>query len=142
MKKKHEMKEMPQENIHAIARLHARPDKTEELNALLASLLEPTREETGCIRFELWQNRESPTEFAIVSTCMMSRLSNITSERATPSGRSPGWPTYWLLRWISVSTMPYGGKLLTNVAYLKTRLPVQHFASMPPNILATETSTR
>jgi quinol monooxygenase YgiN len=59
---------MPQENIHAIAHLHARPDKTDELNALLTSLLEPTREETGCIRFELLQNRQSPTEFAIVST--------------------------------------------------------------------------
>jgi quinol monooxygenase YgiN len=68
MKKKHEIKEMPQENIHAIAHLHARPDKTDELNALLTSLLEPTREETGCIRFELLQNRQSPTEFAIVST--------------------------------------------------------------------------
>lgn len=58
---------MPQENIHAIAHLHALPDKTDELNALLTSLLKPTREETGCIRFELLQNQESPTEFAIVS---------------------------------------------------------------------------
>ena len=58
---------MPQEHVHAIAHLHARPDKTEELNSLLTSLLEPTRQESGCIRFELLQHRESPTEFAIVS---------------------------------------------------------------------------
>jgi quinol monooxygenase YgiN len=58
---------MPKENVHAIALLNARTDKTEELNSLLTSLLEPTRQESGCIRFELWQNREAPTEFAIVS---------------------------------------------------------------------------
>jgi quinol monooxygenase YgiN len=27
----------------------------------------PTRQESGCIRFELLQNRETPTEFAVVS---------------------------------------------------------------------------
>ena len=57
---------MPQENVHAIAVLNASPDKREELNSLLTSLLGPTRQESGCIRFELWQNREAPTEFAIV----------------------------------------------------------------------------
>jgi quinol monooxygenase YgiN len=58
---------MPQQHIHAIAHLNARPDKTEELASLLTSLLEPTRKERGCIRFELQQNRDSPTEFVIVS---------------------------------------------------------------------------
>ena len=55
------------EHVHAIAHLNARPDKAEELDALLTSLLEPTRQEPGCIRFELQQNRDSPTEFAVVS---------------------------------------------------------------------------
>jgi quinol monooxygenase YgiN len=55
------------EHIHAIAHLNAQPDKLEELGALLTSLLEPTRQEAGCIRFELQQNRDSPTEFAVVS---------------------------------------------------------------------------
>ena len=58
---------MPEANVHAIAHLHARPEKTEELKSLLTSLLEPTHLEAGCIRFELMQNRASPTEFAIVS---------------------------------------------------------------------------
>jgi len=58
---------MPKEDVHAIAVLNARPDKTEELNSLLTSLLEPTRQESGCIRFNLLQNRETPREFAIVS---------------------------------------------------------------------------
>jgi hypothetical protein len=49
------------EHIHAIAHLNARPDKAEELGALLTSLLEPTRQEPGCIRFDLQQNRATPT---------------------------------------------------------------------------------
>jgi quinol monooxygenase YgiN len=53
--------------IHAIAHLHARADKTQELNSLLASLLDPTRQEPGCIEFALLRNRENPTEFVIVS---------------------------------------------------------------------------
>jgi quinol monooxygenase YgiN len=58
---------MPKEDVHAIAVLNARPDKTEELNSLLTTLLEPTRQESGCIQFDLLQNRETPREFAIVS---------------------------------------------------------------------------
>ena len=58
---------MPKEDVYAIALLNARPDKTEELNSLLTSLLEPTRQEPGCIRFDRLQNRETPTKFAIVS---------------------------------------------------------------------------
>jgi quinol monooxygenase YgiN len=58
---------MPDENIHAVAHLHARPDKAEELCSLLTSLLEPTRREPECIRFELWRNREASADFAVVS---------------------------------------------------------------------------
>ncbi len=58
---------MSKERLRAIAHLDARPEKTEELRALLTSLLEPTRRERGCVRFELQQNRDVPTEFAIVS---------------------------------------------------------------------------
>ncbi len=58
---------MPRPCIHTITHLCARIDRTDELGALLASLLEPTRKEQGCIRFELQQNHESPNDFAIVS---------------------------------------------------------------------------
>ena len=58
---------MSKEHIRAIARLDARPEKTEEPRALLISLLEPTRQERGYVRFELQQNRDFATEFAIVS---------------------------------------------------------------------------
>ena len=58
---------LSEEHIHAVALLDARPDKTEELGSLLTSLLAPTRRKRGCVRFELQQNRDSPTEFAVVS---------------------------------------------------------------------------
>jgi len=58
---------MSKEHIRAIARLDARSEKTEELRALLTSLLEPTCQERGCVRFELMQNRDFPTEFAVAS---------------------------------------------------------------------------
>ena len=52
-----------EERIQAIAHLDAdaRQDKAEELGSLLTSLLEPTRQERGCVRFELEQIRAPPT---------------------------------------------------------------------------------
>ena len=78
---------MAQEIVHAVAHLHAHPDKTEELNSLLKSLLEPTRKETGCIQFKLLQNRETPAEFTIVSEwlneqAVQEHVSNSYSQRA------------------------------------------------------------
>jgi quinol monooxygenase YgiN len=63
---------MSEEHIHANAHLDARP-KTEELGSLLTSLLAPTRQEQGCVRFELQQNRDSLTEFAIVRVARQGR---------------------------------------------------------------------
>ncbi len=70
---------MPRERVHAIAHLRARPDKTEELRSLLTSLPELTCHEPGCIRFELPQNRETLTEFGVVSEWQVNRPCNITS---------------------------------------------------------------
>ena len=58
---------MSPDHIHAIAHLRARLEEIEELKAMLTSLLEPTRQEPGCIRFVLTQSREAPAEFAVVS---------------------------------------------------------------------------
>jgi quinol monooxygenase YgiN len=58
---------MPRERVQTIAHLRARPHTTEELKSLLTSSLEPTRQELGCIRFELLWNRDAPAEVGVVS---------------------------------------------------------------------------
>jgi quinol monooxygenase YgiN len=49
-----------------VARVKAKPDKIEEVKSVLLDLIEPTRKETGCITYELLQNRQDPTEFTFV----------------------------------------------------------------------------
>jgi quinol monooxygenase YgiN len=53
-------------HIHVIARFYAHPDKLKELETLATALLAPTRAEPGCVRYELWQSREDPTELTMV----------------------------------------------------------------------------
>jgi quinol monooxygenase YgiN len=52
--------------VHVIARLTARPDTVAALYTLLLSLIEPTRQEPGCLRYELLQNAADPTDFTFV----------------------------------------------------------------------------
>lgn len=52
--------------IRVLAKVISLPTHLEETKTLLVALLEPTRQETGCLRYELWQNQEDPTEFSFV----------------------------------------------------------------------------
>ena len=52
--------------IRVIARIVSKPDSVEQTRALLTGLLEPTRKETGCVSYELMQNRQNPAEFTFV----------------------------------------------------------------------------
>lgn len=57
---------MSQTTVRVVARLTAFPEKVEEARALLTSLLAPTRQEAGCIQYELLQNQADPTDFTFV----------------------------------------------------------------------------
>lgn len=57
---------MPANPLRVIARIKARPEKAGEVRELLCGLIEPTRKESGCISYELLQNREDPTDFTFV----------------------------------------------------------------------------
>lgn len=57
---------MAEKTLRVIALLKAKPNKSGELRTLLTGLLEPTRKESGCIRYELLENRNDPTELAFV----------------------------------------------------------------------------
>lgn len=54
--------------IHVIARHFARPDSIDQVKTILLSLIEPSRAEPGCLKYELLQNAENPTEFTFVET--------------------------------------------------------------------------
>ncbi len=52
--------------VHVVARLTARPEMVAELQVLLLSLIEPTRQEPGCLRYELLHHAADPTNFTFV----------------------------------------------------------------------------
>lgn len=60
------MPKEPKEIIRSIALTVARPDKVEEVQSILEGLIEPTRQEKGCLLYELWQNGDDPTDFVLV----------------------------------------------------------------------------
>lgn len=57
---------MTQPTLRILARMSALPDRIEEVKALLISLLEPTRQEPGCLKYELLQNELNLAEFTFV----------------------------------------------------------------------------
>ncbi|MEG3436939.1 putative quinol monooxygenase [Pannus brasiliensis CCIBt3594] len=57
---------MSDSKLYVIARVIASIDRIEETRELMVSLLEPTRRENGCIRYDLFQNRENPAEFTFI----------------------------------------------------------------------------
>jgi quinol monooxygenase YgiN len=44
---------MPQDTVHVIAIFYAEIGKEDEMESVLRDLIEPTRRETGCIRYDL-----------------------------------------------------------------------------------------
>ncbi len=53
-------------SLRVVARIKAKSDKVGEVRDLLCGLIEPTRKESGCVSYELLQNREDPTDFTFV----------------------------------------------------------------------------
>jgi len=57
---------MSNTTVHVIARITAQPAQVQKLHTLLQNLLEPTRKEPGCIRYQLLWNSVDPTDFTFV----------------------------------------------------------------------------
>lgn len=57
---------MTNTKVHVVARIHAKPGQEAEVRTLLRAIVEPTRHERGCLRYELFQARESPTTFVFL----------------------------------------------------------------------------
>jgi len=57
---------MTDSTLRVIARFRAQPGKEADLKQVLVGLIEPTREEPGCIAYDLLENLEDPREFTFV----------------------------------------------------------------------------
>jgi quinol monooxygenase YgiN len=57
---------MSNSTIRVVARVIALPDRVEALKAVLLQIIEPTRQENGCIKYELLQNQDDPSDFTFV----------------------------------------------------------------------------
>src|SRR5687768_15573124 len=57
---------MPERSIRVIAHLTAPADRIDEVREALINLIEATRAEDGCIRYELTQNNNDPADFTFV----------------------------------------------------------------------------
>lgn len=57
---------MSKTTIKVVARVIALPEKIESVKSVLMSLIEPTRQESGCITYELFQNQTDLTDFTFV----------------------------------------------------------------------------
>ncbi|EDP59241.1 putative quinol monooxygenase [Vibrio sp. AND4] len=49
--------------IHLTAAFHAKTDAITQLKQALEAMLEPTRNETGCARYQLFQDKNNPSQF-------------------------------------------------------------------------------
>jgi quinol monooxygenase YgiN len=59
---------MPQDTVHVIAIFYAEMGKEDEMESVLRDLIEPTRQEPGCIRYDLLRSLkgENYVEFVFV----------------------------------------------------------------------------
>lgn len=59
------MKEIVPSSVNVVAILVARPGKAEELHALLAGMVSPSRAEPGNLQYNLWRDKADLGRFAI-----------------------------------------------------------------------------
>ena len=58
---------MPEDIVGVVARFTVHAEHAGEFaREARAGLVEPSRKEPGCLRYELWQDRSDPTHFAMV----------------------------------------------------------------------------
>lgn len=52
--------------IRVVARVIAIPEYTDQVKSILLELVKATREEPGCLQYDLLQNQADPTDFTFV----------------------------------------------------------------------------
>jgi hypothetical protein len=75
---------MSKTRVRVVARVVAVPDKVEEVKSILLGLIEPTRQEEGCIVYELLQNQKDPKRFYLCGGVGKSGIAEYSSSYTTP----------------------------------------------------------
>jgi quinol monooxygenase YgiN len=57
---------MDETALRVVARIKAKAENVEQVRELLSTQVGPTRNEPGCLKYELLQNRDDPTDFTFV----------------------------------------------------------------------------
>ena len=57
---------MDQATVRIMARITARADTAAMLRQILRDLVGPSRDEAGCVGYDLFQNQDNPVEFVTV----------------------------------------------------------------------------
>jgi quinol monooxygenase YgiN len=57
---------MDQDRVQVVAHVVARAGEERRVQALLEKLIEPTRAEPGCLKYELFVNEENPGDFVFL----------------------------------------------------------------------------
>jgi quinol monooxygenase YgiN len=57
---------MTENSVRVVAGIKAKTGRASELRAILSSMIEPIRNEKGCISYEMLENRNDPTDFTFV----------------------------------------------------------------------------
>jgi quinol monooxygenase YgiN len=63
---KQKPKTMNKNTLNVVAIIETSSDRAEELKKILLGLIEPTRKESGCIKYELYQDITNPGLFTFV----------------------------------------------------------------------------
>ena len=53
-------------SLRVVARVAAKADSVEQVQAILMGVVEPTRKEPGCLRYQLLQNQADSTDFTFI----------------------------------------------------------------------------
>ncbi len=56
----------PAQTVRVLARIVARPESTDQVRQILLQLIPPTRAESGCLQYDLWQDPCEPNYFMFV----------------------------------------------------------------------------
>ncbi len=57
---------MDKDTVHIVAHVVAQKGEEGRVRALLETLIQPTRAEPGCLKYELFVNKENPLDFVFL----------------------------------------------------------------------------